>query len=105
MFTEIKKISSVGLSRPYDVRKATALYFVSHPVCEICGKSEIISVHHIRPYSKFPELATDFSNMISLCDDRSNTSSCHLKFGHNGDFNNIDYNVGSLRKSSLLPSL
>ena len=105
MFTEIKKLSSFGNSRPYDVRKAAALYFVSHPICEICGNSNIVSVHHIRPFSRFPEFATNFDNMISLCDDRNNSSSCHLRFGHNGDWNSINHNVGSMRKSSLLPSL
>lgn len=36
-------------------------------VCLCCGSTEHISVDHIKPYSKFPELCIDFNNLQPLC--------------------------------------
>jgi|LakMenEpi03Aug12_release.lakeMendotaPanAssembly.Ray.scaffolds.fasta_scaffold1103410_1 hypothetical protein len=36
-------------------------------VCLCCGSTEHISVDHIKPYSKFPELCIDFDNLQPLC--------------------------------------
>ena len=41
--------------------------------CMICGKTENIHAHHIKPWKTNPELRYELSNGISLC------SSCHTK--------------------------
>lgn len=35
--------------------------------CNYCGSTEKIAIDHIKPYSKFPELALEFSNLQPLC--------------------------------------
>lgn len=35
--------------------------------CQKCGTTEGLCVHHIKPYAKFPKLATTISNGITLC--------------------------------------
>jgi len=46
--------------------------------CMCCGKgkSELLQVHHIRPFHEEPELELEQSNLITLC------SRCHLFVGH-----------------------
>lgn len=39
--------------------------------CQRCGSTEDLHVHHIKPYKSFPELRTEISNGITLC------QSCH----------------------------
>lgn len=36
-------------------------------MCQHCGSTEDLHVHHIKPYKSFPELRTDISNGITLC--------------------------------------
>ena len=35
--------------------------------CQKCGSLENLCVHHIKPYAKYPKLATDKNNGITLC--------------------------------------
>ena len=36
--------------------------------CQICGEqSKQLEIHHILPLAKYPELASDEKNMITLC--------------------------------------
>ena len=45
--------------------------------CRCCGNEEMeIEIHHIFPVAKYPLLASDENNMISLC------QSCHARY-HN----------------------
>lgn len=39
------------------------------PVCMLCRSDRNIVVDHIKPRSRFPDLALDFDNMQILCDD------------------------------------
>ena len=46
-------------------------------VCQCCGDfNDILEIHHIFPVSKYPELAADMGNMITMC------QSCHARY-HN----------------------
>lgn len=47
------------------------------PVCQACGRSKDLEVHHIRPYATWPDYELDPTNLITLC-----ASPCHLVFGH-----------------------
>ena len=51
-----------------------------HPHCRICGRTNNVEVHHIRPYHLFPELELDRNNLMTLCRDH------HLWFGHLGNW-------------------
>ena len=43
--------------------------------CQVCGeRDKILEVHHIFPVSKYPALASDEKNMITLC------QHCHRKY-------------------------
>ena len=46
-------------------------------VCQCCGEfAEILEVHHIFPLSKYPHMASNTGNMITMC------QSCHARY-HN----------------------
>lgn len=49
----------------------------NYPNCAACGRNKKLEIHHIKPYSKYPELELDPDNLITLCDDP-----CHFVFGH-----------------------
>ena len=43
--------------------------------CQICGEQDkILEIHHIFPVSKYPQLASDEKNLITLC------QRCHRKY-------------------------
>lgn len=54
-------------------------------VCKCCGNEELeTEVHHIFPVAKYPNLASDEGNMISLC------SSCHQRYHNRYDLDNTN---------------
>ena len=63
-----------------------------HPVCEVCGGSEKLEVHHIHSFVEHPELELDPHNLISLCESNANFN-CHRIFGHLNNFQQINPNV------------
>lgn len=40
--------------------------------CQDCGALEHLNAHHIKPWSRFPDLRFDLSNGMTLCDE------CHI---------------------------
>lgn len=50
-------------------------------VCEICGSSVRLQVHHVEPFYVKPDMELDPSNLVVLCMD---TNECHFKVGHGG---------------------
>ena len=42
--------------------------------CRVCGVQRNIHVHHIKPFKKYPDFATDIDNGITLC------GNCHTLF-------------------------
>jgi len=47
--------------------------------CEICGTTERLQVHHIKPFKTDPVEAYDIDNLVVLC---SGDDGCHIKYGH-----------------------
>ena len=71
----VARLASV-LHSEYRWRKVRNEFAKQYPNCSVCGASKELEVHHIRPWSLFPDRRYDFSNLISLCDP------CHFRFGH-----------------------
>jgi len=46
--------------------------------CKLCGSNKFLHVHHIKSYSKYPELRLEISNGITLCEQ------CHAEW-HRGN--------------------
>ncbi len=63
----------------------------THPVCEACGGSVNLNVHHKKPFHLHPELELDPNNLITLCMDGD--KDCHIKLGHGGNFKAYNPNV------------
>jgi hypothetical protein len=59
------------------VRKA---WLKLQPVCQACGGTDKLEVHHIVPYWKEPRLELIVTNLITLCD--APYRHCHFIVGH-----------------------
>ena len=64
-----------------------------HPACAMCGGTEKLEVHHIRPFHLHPELELDPSNLVTLCEANHGGANCHLLFGHLGNFRSFNVDV------------
>lgn len=62
-----------------------------HPVCEACGGTMHLNVHHKKPFHLYPELELEPTNLITLCMDGD--KDCHIKLGHGGNFKAYNPNV------------
>lgn len=71
-----------------EVEKA---HLKEEPVCQYCGGSLKLQVHHIAPFHLFPEKELDDSNLITLCEEHE--KDCHLMHGHLGDFKLYNPNI------------
>jgi len=60
-------------------------------ICEICGQTNDLTAHHIKPKSEYPEEALDPSNGICLC------KNCHYQYGHSQN----GCKTGQLRKCKV----
>jgi len=61
--------------------------------CAVCGGSKKLEVHHKKPFHQHPELELDENNLITLCESKKNGVTCHLLFGHLGNYKSINNNV------------
>ncbi|MFM0141712.1 HNH endonuclease [Paraburkholderia sp. RL18-085-BIA-A] len=68
-------------------------HLILHPVCELCGGSEDLEVHHVRPFHLHPDLELDPSNLVTLCEAKKGGINCHLAFGHLGNFRSFNVDV------------
>ncbi len=64
-----------------------------HPVCEVCGGSAKLEVHHIRPFHLHPDLELSPANLVTLCEANKDGVNCHLLFGHLGNFKSFNVAV------------
>jgi 5-methylcytosine-specific restriction enzyme A len=69
-------------------------FLAKNPACVICGATKgKIEVHHIKPFHLHPQLELEPSNFITLCENMKDGVSCHLLFGHLGNFKSFNVNV------------
>lgn len=64
------------------VRKA---HLLRDPVCNICGGTKKLNVHHVLPFHVDKTLELNPDNLITLCDGAGNGNH-HLIFGHFGNY-------------------
>lgn len=69
-----------------------ALHLKNHPICEVCGGTTKLEVHHIKPFHLHPELELDPRNLISLCEGNK-AICCHLAIGHLGNYKLLNEDV------------
>jgi 5-methylcytosine-specific restriction endonuclease McrA len=68
-------------------------HLIANPTCAVCGGTEVLEVHHIKPFNLHPELELDPSNLITLCESKKAGVTCHLFFGHCGDYKSFNKSV------------
>ena len=59
-------------------------HLAEEPVCQWCGGTEHLEVHHISAFHLHPELELSMQNLITLCECPG--KDCHLVHGHFGNF-------------------
>lgn len=68
-------------------------FLKSNNKCAVCGGTKKLEVHHKKPFHLHPELELVESNLIALCESKNNGVTCHLLFGHLGNYRSINENV------------
>ncbi len=61
-------------------------FLILHDKCAICEGKKKLEVHHIKSFSRNPELELELKNLIALCEARKYGITCHLFGGHNGNY-------------------
>ena len=56
------------------------------PVCQLCGSSKDLQVHHKKPYHLYPELELVQSNLVTVCTSKAWGFNCHSTIAHGGNF-------------------
>ena len=84
---------SLGTARSGHWPTVRKHHLEAHPVCEVCGGSVTLDVHHIRPFHIHPDLELDPSNLVTLCESNKGGINCHLLFGHLSNFRSFNVNV------------
>jgi 5-methylcytosine-specific restriction protein A len=72
-------IPTVGAARSGKWQAVKRHWIKLHPVCEACGTTAELNVHHIKPFHTHPELELDLSNLVTLC------RTHHFIIGHDPD--------------------
>lgn len=73
-----------GKARSPEWPKVRAAHLKTQPVCQVCGGTKNLQVHHIQPFHLDQSLELDPNNLITLCENPK--WNCHLKYGHFDNF-------------------
>lgn len=76
---QVDQSDGVGAERSGRWSTVRKHYIEDHPVCEACGSSEDLNVHHVKPFHVHPELELDPENLVTLCREH------HFHIGHDPD--------------------
>lgn len=68
-------------------------HLVKQPLCQACGNTVNLNVHHILPFHLFPEMELVDDNLITLCINGVGGTNCHLVIGHFGNWSKYNPNV------------
>ena len=78
----------------YSVRRTMKIYAANNPRCEYCSRKNKLDIHHIQSVKERPDLAGEYSNLITLC----RKPSCHFIVGHMGNWHTSNPNVREICK-------
>jgi 5-methylcytosine-specific restriction protein A len=90
---EVEKAKLNGAKRSAEWPKVRAVHLLKEPACGLCGGTDKVEVHHVRPFHIHPELELDPMNLITLCEANKEGFDCHLAFGHLGSFKSWNVSV------------
>lgn len=68
-------------------------FLKANPMCAVCGGTEVLEVHHIIPFNIDASLELEPTNLITLCESKKNGVTCHLLFGHCGNYKSFNKSV------------
>lgn len=71
-------------------RHVEKAHLAGHGLCEGCGSTKHLQVHHRRPFHLAPELELDPENLVTCCMD---LPECHLRISHGDNFKAWNPNV------------
>src|SRR3990167_9872544 len=92
-YAEPKEDRTFGAARSPQWPKVRAEHLKKFPNCALCGGNKVIEVHHIQPFHLKLELELEFSNLITLCEEGKNGVTCHLHYGHLGNYRSFNKDV------------
>ncbi len=73
--------------------RVRASFLTKNPECAACGSKKKLEVHHVVPFFLAPERELDETNLIVLCEAKTNGVTCHLFFGHLGSYRSYNIDV------------
>jgi len=73
--------------------KVRRAHLALQPLCQVCGGSDKLEVHHIKPFNEHPELELASFNLVSLCESKKPGLICHLAVGHLGNYRDVNPDV------------
>ena len=85
-----------GQRRSSKWSKVRGAHLEKHPECEVCGRKTHVEVHHVMPFSMFPDMELEPKNLITLCENKKNGLNCHLFVGHLGNFKRFNPNAKAM---------
>lgn len=68
------------------------------PLCEACGGTSDLEVHHIVPFHVDPSLELEPTNLMTLCSRKKYGLHCHLFVGHRGNYRLVNPNARDTAK-------
>jgi 5-methylcytosine-specific restriction enzyme A len=86
MFHWLNKVYGAVTGRSSKWPAVRARHLREQSNCRVCGTTEDVEAHHLKPFHQHPELELDPSNLITLCRDH------HLLFGHLMNWQSINCN-------------
>ena len=89
-----------------DYRREMRSYKMAHPTCEHAYNTNVVhysrcAVHHRIPVHVRPDLATNQSKFITLCDPLLRRDGCHFRCGHLGNWKTENTNASVCVRSAL----
>jgi hypothetical protein len=84
--TDVVSHDELAGSRASGWNELSKDWLFNNPTCAVCGGTENLVAHHIKPVHLFPKLELERTNLLTLCDSRKYGLRCHLFFGHYGNY-------------------
>ena len=82
-----------GAKRSSKWPKIRAEHLAKNGECAVCGGKQKLEVHHIAPFHVDPTKELDLANLITLCESGTGGVTCHLHFGHLGNYKKTNPDV------------